>query len=233
MKAILKKYGIEDADLESLTEEVRRLVESTGIEVRFVDLRAVIEQDILGTDAVAEQLGSDTGEKHHETAISDGRTLYLHDELEEFGLAGRLYDLLHMGAGHVWQWSSTADSGLEFHGDIGWELGSKFHLGATEEVLQQVYRYERESSCIAMGNLDMILTHDQVHDDEWKARMRRFLNDYLSTDLDYIVDYYRTGRVYDFTARWQRHAPQLPAIAPRFTITPKQRDNLCIPLIVK
>lgn len=62
---------------------------------------------------------------HHETCVSDGLEVWLHDEVEHVGgECSRLYDLLHVGCGHLVQWAAGPESGLEFFGDEAWLMAS-------------------------------------------------------------------------------------------------------------
>ena len=205
-----------------------------GVQVKYLSLEGVIED--LIEDAVRENIYKmdrtvRDDNRHHETCVSDGADVWMHDDLGEIGgITGRLYDLLHVGCGHLWQWSADERSGLRFFGDAAWEIGSISHLGASKEELEMVRAYEREAGELAMANLRYILAIN-AFPEEFVRSFCRFFRDYLNTDLDYIVNYYITGKALPFFDRWKMGSPELRAVELGFPMTIKRRSNKCIALV--
>ncbi len=220
------KYLLSQESLSVLYSHIVSFLIEKGVKISYIDLEHIVETDIYKLDREIEKK-----DQHHESCISDGAEVFLHINMEEVGgICGRIYDLLHVGCGHLWQWSADASSGLRFYGNAAWEIGSVFYLHRPEDEIQQVWRYEREASLLALANLKLILKLHQC-DAQLSQAFIMFFNDYLQTDLEYITSYYRSGKVKDFLAQWKFGSEPLPVIQMDFPIEIKERRNKCVGLI--
>lgn len=92
-------YCLDKNTLFTLYDCIVSFLEEKGVILSYENLDPVVEIDIYATDRVF-----DEKEKHHESCLSDGQTVWLHDDLEDVGgITGRLYDILHVGCGHLYQ----------------------------------------------------------------------------------------------------------------------------------
>jgi hypothetical protein len=219
---LIEQYGLNKADLISLYDNIVSFLEAKGISVSYIDLEKVVETDIYKVDR---QIQVKEEDKHHESCISDGAEVFLHYDMEDVGgICGRLYDILHVGCGHLWQWSANKKSGLQFYGNASWKVGSTFYLGKPEKQIQMVYNYEREAGIIAVANLIIILKQNN-YTQEFVQRVTTLFNDYMNTDLEYITSFYRTGTVKDFFANWQYQSSPLPETQVDFPLHINRRTN--------
>jgi hypothetical protein len=89
---------------------------------------------------------------HAETCTSDGKTIYLHNQLKDHGgILTRIYDVMHMGCGHLIQRGSDENQGLKRYGDNARGIGSVFHLGADKSTLDDVQKYELEAGQLGVS----------------------------------------------------------------------------------
>lgn len=196
---ILDHYRVTERDLEIVYDLLQHELYKRWIHVEYRDLNNVIEEH--------------NGEQadHIETSIADGDTVYLHANLwDHGGIATRLFDIMHLWAGHMIQRAADHDSGLEFWGDAAYEIWSVFHNGASQETLQKVRKYEEEAGRLGLFALQNILhfcvfneSHSVVENKEISQNIYRMYNDYCANDLEFIIDYYRTGKSKNFFAEWK------------------------------
>lgn len=223
---ILKFYGLEVSYIKIIFDKLIEKAKEIGVEVVMTDLSHVKEVEIF-----RDSLAVDAKDEHYETCVTDGKKVYLHNRDEKTGgVAGQLYDVLHVALGHLWQWGSDQKGGLKFFGNFSYELGTIFFLGANERQLEVVREYEKEGSMIALQNLRNILLDLDLRD-ETKENVVRFMNDYMNTDLWYIIDYYRNGIEKPFYDNWMYNQPMLPEINLPTKLNLISRDAPAIPLI--
>jgi len=229
---LILQYNLDPAEVAALDSEIRAFLATHGVEVSLASLERVVEQDVYSeVYRINRALAEDEG--HHETCVSDGKTVWIHDQIEHVGgECSRLYDMLHVGCGHLFQWAAGRESGLSFYGDEAWEMASKFFLKAPEPEIQRVWRYEREAAQLASGNLARILEQGRFSS-RFREAFACMFNDYAATDLEYITAFYRTGEVRSIFDQWQRGAAVIPSIQSDFRIQPIRRSNRCIPLLSK
>ncbi len=134
--------------------------------------------------------------------------------------------------GHIWQWGSEFKDGLTFFGTYAFELGTVFFLGANDAQLAVVREYEKEGSRIALQNLRQVLKEIDLPE-ETKNNFIHFYNDYMTTDLWYIIDYYKNGIEKPFYECWLFDQPILSSIVLPDKIIPIRRNTPAIPLISK
>ncbi len=222
-KNVLKYYGVSDKDIKRLYEKVLTFVKERGVHVIIKSLENAIE--------FKKDLPTNT-KKHHETCVSDGQTVYLHNNLHEVGgLKARLYDLLHVGIGHYSQWNAFGNCPLKFSGNGAWETGQINFMGSSEKELSVAKKYEREASWIYIENLKTILSQINSFSHKKKARIIQFYTDYAVSDLKYLMTYYRTGKVRKFYDSWIAGNKRFPRVNLNFTLKSKRRNHQCIPLI--
>jgi hypothetical protein len=162
--------------------------------------------------------------------VSNGSDIWLHNDIEDVGgIYGRLYDIVHVGLGHLFQWNAEPDATIEFKGDEAWLVGSTFYLFADSEKIELVKRYECEAHQIALCNLSKIL-----HENNFATRkieeVLRFVNDYCQTDLSYIINYYKTGEVKNIYSDWHLNSTALEPVSVNSIII-KERSNKCVSLL--
>lgn len=223
---LIGKYNLDKSKLLTLYSYIVSFLSGKGVKVSYTNLENIIETDIYRVErAIREE------DKHHESCVSDGMELWQHEDMEDIGgITGRLYDILHVGCGHLYQWSANGTSNLKFSGDNAWHVGSTFYLGKSEEEIQQVWNYEAEAGVLALANLKNILQQNNF-DKEFSENCIRLFNDYMNTDLEYITSFYRTGEVKNFFAKWQYNSKPLPEININFPLQIQRRTNKCIALI--
>jgi hypothetical protein len=223
-------YNLNAEEIQTLQSAITEFLNRHGVEVVMRSLEPVIETALYG-EVYRVERAVQQDDSHHETCVSDGLTVWAHDEIEQLGgECSRLYDLLHVGCGHLFQWAAGAESGLEFYGDEAWSMASTFYLRAEERLIDRVWRYEREAAQLANGNLDRILDEWQFSS-EFKKNVARMFNDYAVTDLAYITAYYRTGEVCSIFDKWSRNADRIPPIPVTFAVRPSRRTNRCVALL--
>jgi NitT/TauT family transport system ATP-binding protein len=224
--SLLEKYNLKEQDVNILVDDIYLFLKNLGIGIIQSNLDRIVETDIYKVDRVIKD-----EDKHHETCISDGLDIWIHNDINDVGgVCGRLYDLLHVGCGHLWQWSANENSGLKFWGDNAWHIGSKFYLGANEDTLKVVYEYEREAGELAMANLNLILKNNKYSPD-FRYNISKLFTDYLQTDLEYITNFYRTGIVKNIHDNWKLNANKVEHIHIDFELNPVRRSNKCLALI--
>lgn len=223
---LIERYNLNEGELFILFDDIVSFLKGKSVNINFINLEPIVETDIYKVDKSFKD-----EEKHHETCISDGADVFMHNDIDDIGgIGSRLYDILHVGCGHLWQWSSNKQSGLKYYGGYSWKIASRFYLGADEKDLETVWGYEREAGIIAVANLKLILKNKNFNE-EFKKNVVRFFNDYMNTDLKYITDFYKTGTVKDILEEWQFDSPLLPEIDLNFPIHISRRSNKCIALI--
>ncbi len=196
---ILDHYRVTEKDLHIAYDLLEHELYKWWISVKLKDLSSVVEE--------AEWDKAD----HIETSIADGDTVYLHDNLwDHGGIATRLFDVMHLWAGHMIQWAADQDSGLQFWWDKAYDIGTVFHNGASEETLQQVRSYEEEAGRLGLFALQDILSfcvfdekNSVAENKQIADSIYRMYNDYCANDLEFIIDYYRTGKSKNFFAEWK------------------------------
>ena len=150
---ILKKYNLENRQLHYLFDKVSELLVQKGFSIHFQNLEPIVETEIY---RINREL--DTKDEHHETCLSDGKNIWLHDNIEDSGgIEGRLYDILHVGFGHAWQWAASSDSGYKYFGQIAWNMATEFYLFKPEDQIQLARDYEEEASKLSYMNLKTVL----------------------------------------------------------------------------
>lgn len=228
---LISEYQLERADIDLLMRSIESFLQTFGVRTTFVDMGPVIETKLHGVYQVSRAHAEE--DAHHETCVSDGLDVWMHDEIEHVGgECSRLYDLLHVGCGHLFQWAADSTSGLKFFGDEAWAMASRSFLRAPSEEIELVWEYEREAAQLANGNLARILALDGwSFSPGFGGRVQRMFNDYAVTDLDYITTYYRTGEVRSIFDAWRRDSRRIPPIALDFSVRPVRRSNKCVALL--
>jgi len=225
-------YELDRGSLAEVERAICHFLAGLGVRVSQVSLDQVVETSIYSEVYHVDRALKDE-DAHHETCVSDGLEVWLHDEVEHVGgECSRLYDLLHVGCGHLVQWAAGPESGLEFFGDEAWLMASTFFLGRPEEEIQRVWRYEREAAQLANGNLRKVLELVDL-EPAFEERLAAMFNDYATTDLAYITAYYRTGEVRGLFEGWQTGAPVIEPISTDFALRPTRRSNKCVALLSK
>jgi hypothetical protein len=220
------KYNLNKKNLLSLYENIVSFLQNKGVNVSYINLEHLIETDIYKVERLIEET-----EKHHESCISDGAEVFLHEDIEDVGgICGRLYDILHVGCGHLWQWSSNGNNNLKFFGENAWEIGSTFYLGKSKEEIDTVWHYELEAGIIALSNLKIILNQCN-YTEEFNKNIIQLFNDYMQTDLEYITSFYRTGQTKNFFENWIYNSQKIPNINIDFPLNIVRRTNKCVALI--
>lgn len=187
---IFDHYGVREEHLHIAYKLIARELQQLWIEIQHSDLSNVVEEQ------------EDEEADHLETSIADGDTIYLHDNLGDHGwIATRLYDAMHLWSGHMIQRAATEESWLQFWGDEAYKIGSVFHQWASEEVLSNVRLYEKEAGELWLFMLAKVLNtwYDvDLISKQQADNILRMYNDYAANDLEYIMDYYRTGKSKNF-----------------------------------
>lgn len=215
--SILDHYNVNEQDLFRVYAGLVSLVEKNGVKIVMTDMSNMKEEH-NGEEA-----------DHIETCTSDGEVVYLHDQLDDHGgILTRIYDVLHMGCGHIVQWGADQKSGLDWYGDKAWDIGSVFHLNATDEKLAQVSDYEMEASKIALTCLRKVLKETLL--DTPADNIFQMYSDYVLSDNKYIINYYKTGVSTNFFDNWLFDLPLIETKKfPSFT--PHKRMMMNIGLI--
>jgi len=184
-KEILEHYGVSEEDLHRLYQGLEKLCEKNGIKVVMTDMSKNVEEN-NGEEA-----------DHFETCTSDGEKVYLHNQLQDHGgIMTRVYDIMHMGCGHMIQRAAQQQSGLDRYGDKAWAIGSVFHMGADAHKLREVGEYEMEASELALQCVRDVLAHTLT--DGPAENIVKLYSDYIRSDNHYILDYYKTGKSTNF-----------------------------------
>lgn len=91
--SILDHYKVKEQDLFRVCNALIALCEKNGVKIILTDMSKFTEND------------GDQDADHIETCTSDGEVVYLHNHLADHGgILTRIYDILHMGCGHIVQW---------------------------------------------------------------------------------------------------------------------------------
>jgi len=101
----------------------------------------------------------------------DGKNIWLAADLDD---EEKLFNLLHL-IGHSIQWNT--DQALFF-------LGSTVHSKPTERTILSLYQYEWEANCYALFILQYL---------GFKS-LRTWLYDNWKEDVNYLMQYYKTGK---------------------------------------
>jgi|GEM_PF-6950254 len=230
---LISEYQLERIEIERLEQMIRLFLSKRGVRTTLISMEKIIETKLYEQDSEAYHVDRavQNDDAHHETCLSDGLDIWMHDEIEHVGgECSRLYDLLHVGCGHLFQWAASIDSGLAFYGDQAWKMASTLYLKAPEADIQRVWAYEREAAQIAVGNLKHILDSSS-QSQSFRENVARMFNDYATTDLEYITAYYRTGKVTSIFENWCKNSPTIPPIITNFPIKPVRRSNRCVALL--
>jgi len=223
---LIARYGLNEPELHTLYKSIVSFLNEKGVKVSFTNLEGIVETDIYKMERAVKP-----EDKHHESCISDGMEVWQHEDMEDIGgICGRLYDILHVGCGHLYQWSANGTSGLQFAGENAWKVGSTFYLKRPEEEIKLVYKYEQEAGILALANLKLILKKYNFSK-EFSEKVILLFNDYLQTDLEYITSFYRTAAVENFFDKWQFNATALPEVEINFPLNIVRRTNKCVALI--
>ena len=227
MDQVYLLYQLKDYHLELLYEKILARVVTNGATITISDLSRVIEEKVLLDPDCELPEGV-----HHETAISNGVDIFLHFQMED-GLIGRIYDLLHLGIGHFTQWNGTIKSDLQFYGENAWQVATKSYLGASPCEIEIAEAYELEAGKIALGNLEEILLNATDFSKVTAKNILRFFNDYINTDIEYIINYYHSGILPNFFGCWKFNSKKIPSLTvSKHTIkSPRERINKCLPLV--
>lgn len=218
---ILEYYKVPEKELANVFEGLKSRAESLGLKVVMADLSELTNVN----DPKALEI-------KHDTCQSDGKTVYLHSDLKAVGgNVSRIYDLMHVGLGHGTQWAAGKDSGLEFYGDESWQIATKAYIGASEEDLVAVHKYEEEAGRLGLAHLRKALENVTNLNETTANNLAQMYSDYVRRDLNYIMDYYRTGEVVNFFENFEPNQPILKQIAIPENLKPVARENQCIPLI--
>jgi hypothetical protein len=195
-KHIKNRYKVSEEELQELFKALCREAEAMGVNIHLTDLSHVKEVEVFAEDLLVE-----AKDDHNETAVSDGKNIFLHVRTEEQGgVMGQIYDLLHIAFGHMLQWASDMSGGLQFFGNFAYEVGTPFFLGASDRQLEIVRLYEREAGVLALNCLRKILSKENLENQD---ALLRLFSDYAGTDLWYIIDYYREGLERSFFDNWR------------------------------
>jgi hypothetical protein len=226
-------YQLPKDDVNRLISAAVGFLQRFDVTVHLTNLDRIVETEAYrdGPDVYAVQKAAASDDEHHETCISDGLEVWLHGEIDHpGGECSRLYDLLHVGCGHFFQWSADATSGLSYFGDEAWGMASRSFLRASEQDIQMVWKYEYEAARLATGCLNELLKSGGFGA-TLCSRVKRMFNDYAATDLEYITAYYRTGAVKDIFEGWLFDAASIPPLELSFPVRPIRRSNKCIALL--
>lgn len=193
---VINFYQLSANQFKILLVAVEHYLKDNGVNIYEANLETSIEFESLVPKGI---------KLHHETAISDGKSIYVRRNMNDAGgCLGRVYDLLHLGLGHYTQWNITEPCDeIEFQGDLSWAIATTPYMGASKGDLELVYRYEFEAANIYLRHLDCIL-EDLGITNEVKQRFVGFYNDYSNTDLEYILMFYKEW--------YKQPADQLPSI---------------------
>lgn len=170
---------------------------------------------------------------HDETATCDnGVTMTLLKDLSKHaGIVTQLYDILHLWWWHMLQWAMESDPGdREYWWDKAFEIGAVFHVWASQEKLEQVRQYEEEGWRMGLWNLKQTMELMQLNL-EIQSTVMRFYNDYQQNDLNYLLNYYRTGKSINFFENRQNDLPTLPLLPVPSEVRVKTRPPLGIGVI--
>jgi len=219
VQTILEHYNVSERDLHTVYEAFEKECKKNLIEVITIDL-SWLEEEHEWEDA-----------DHAETCTSDGKTIYLHNQLSDhWGITTRIYDIMHMGCGHLLQRWAKEHSWLEYHGDKAWEIGSVFHMWASDELLSKVWDYELEAWTLWVQYLRNIVKKVSLQDSTPEAIIQLY-SDYVQSDHEYIIGYYKTWVSTNFFSHWKFDQPILPETQIPTDITVQKRTSIEIWLI--
>ena len=108
----------------------------------------------------------------------------------------RLFDLLHIGCGHFWQWNSeSSQSSLNFTGKKAWEIGSKaYNVTEDEEILQNIKNYEYEAGNTSKSILELILIANDF-EEKFQKDFKVFYQHFCESDLHSLLHFCKNGEV--------------------------------------
>ena len=216
---ILEYYSIPETELEQAFGVLKEYAEKLGLRVTLADLSQLTKV----ADPKALNL-------MHDTCQSDGLNVYLHNDLKKVGgNVGRVYDLMHVGLGHGTQWAADENGGLKYFGDASWDIATKAYVGASEPDLRTVHEYEEEAGRLGLEHVRKAL--DDKNNQEITQHIIQMYSDFVRRDLDYIMNYYRSGEIVDFYSNFEPGLPLLDRITIPAVLKPKSRDNPSVPLI--
>ncbi len=182
-REIASKYNIKEVDLHKTYTILENMAGDLGINLEYSDLSKFIEDEHYGNEVEEE-------DKHAETARSDGKTLLMEQRLElAEGIEGRLYDLMHVGFGHMVQWSSNSDS-MILGAEEAWAIGYRNHDVSPDQVLELVKLYEFEGGVLGIQKLKEALEQTDL-EDVVKVNITQFFTDLASADREFIMGHYR------------------------------------------
>ncbi len=180
---ISEAYGIDQSDLHAAYKELEKMAIEAGIDLEYQDLTGFSEDEFYGNDV-------DEEEKHAETARSDGKKLIMEQNLEMAeGIEGRLYDLMHVGFGHMVQWSCDDDN-LLLDSEKAWAIGYRNHDESPDEVLEVVKMYEFEGGILGIQKLKEALTKTNIGEEDQEMIVQYF-TDLATADREFIMSHYR------------------------------------------
>ncbi len=218
MNDIMASYGITEKHCELLSSAYEVFYAQNNIDLQFRDSREVKEFP---------------DQSDFETGTSDGKSIILHDNVEDIGgFATRLYDMYHL-IGHYVQWNYTGnDSKIEFLGDYGWDVATR-DFTQPEHDTELALRYEIEAAKIGVGFLDeaIALIPDSEMTADQKANVRQFVVDFQNTDKEVLKALYNDGEEKEHAELWLNNTSLEPIhIDLQNETVPNQRDteNLAI-----
>ena len=180
----IEQYGISEQTIHVLYDAVEKRAREIGIQLEYWDLTGLVEDVLYKNDV-------DANETHSETARSDGKWLFLEQDLVKTGgIISRLYNLLHVGFGHMTQWSTT-DPDMAFTKEQAWALGYRNHDKSPESVLEAMQVYEFEAGMVGIIALQQIGASLPNITPEELERVVQFFTDFTHADNQFIIDHYR------------------------------------------
>lgn len=220
-KSVLEYYNVSERDLDTIYRAFEGQCKKYLIEVLTVNLTWMKEEN--------EWEDAD----HSETCTSDGKTIYLHNQLSDhWGIMTRVYDIMHMWCGHLIQRWAKENSGLEYYGDKARKIGSVFHMWASDDLLLKVSNYELEAGILWVQHLREIIKEVILQDSDTESIIQLY-SDYVQTDHEYIIDYYRTGKSSNFFKNRKFNQELLPEINLPIVIDIQKRSDIEIWLVRK
>ena len=134
----------------------------------------------------------------------DGKVIYLDQDMDD---EEKLFNLLHL-IGHTIQWNSSEEL---------YRLGSVLHSSPDRRTLASLYQYEWEANCMALYILEYL---------GFKS-LKTWLYDLFKEDINYLMQYYKTGKKEKILPEHRVPAVELvPKAIPHFTAqVRKRRDN--------
>jgi hypothetical protein len=188
IREYLKEYGLEEEMLFGVYERLEQKARENGIIVEYIDLSNFIEDEYYKNEPDSTYI------RHAETARSDGKTLFLEKDLEKSGgIAGRMYDLIHLAFGHIVQWS-TVDTDALLAKEQAWNIGYRNHEKSPDVVLDLMQLYELEAGMMGVNALMATLKNIPELSSEEKEAIIQYFTDYVYTDNKFIIQHYKGGK---------------------------------------